>query len=221
MRLSHLHALRPGWDAILRESVVPELRGHPGVIRVFAGRQGPDEIGLRILVSIWDSEEAMLRAFGGDPEAESPAMGETSGRRVELLPIVVSSMGRSLGTGILRVARGSIRHGDLEDYAHLVAQELQHDLEGRPGPNAVVLAGTGERGFVMVSAWPDWASIEAATGASIADPLRTKRAAGLESFHAEHYELLQDEGGQASRRDVDDGAAGLPKAARASDPPAG
>jgi hypothetical protein len=200
VRLSHFRTLRPGFDPVLRDSVLPELQAHPGVLRVFPGRQGPDEIGLRILVSVWDGEKAMERAFGGIPEAEPAALEETSGRRVEILPVLVSSIGETLSTGVLRVARASLRDGDLEGYARLVAQDLEGGRAGGPAPHTVVLASWGEQGFVMVSAWPDWSSIEAATGASIADPLRTKRVAGLEDFHADHYELLQDEPGLAARQ---------------------
>jgi hypothetical protein len=198
VRLSHFRTVRPGFDAVLRESVLPELLGHPGVLRVFAGRQGPDEIGMRILVSVWDSGESMLRAFGGDPDAEPAALDETSGRRVEILPVVVSSIGETLSTGILRIARAGLRDGDLEGYSRLVAQDLEGGREAGLSPLTVVLAGWGERGFVMISAWADWASIEAATGASIADPVRTKRVAGLVDFNADHYELLHDEPGLAS-----------------------
>jgi hypothetical protein len=205
VRLSQFRTARPGFDAVLRESVLPELRGHAGVLRVFAGRQGPDEIGLRILVSVWEAEEALNRAFSGNPVAEPAVLDETSARHVEILPVVVSSIGEaSVGgatssTGILRVGRATLRDGELESYAKLVTRDLEAGADGGAAPRAVLLAGWGERGFLMVSTWPDWASIEAATGASVADPLRTKRLAGLEGFHADHYELLLDAPGLAAQ----------------------
>jgi hypothetical protein len=127
-------------------------------------------------------------------EPQPAVLDETSGRRVESCPSSCRASAR-LSTSILRVARASLvrRPGG----PRLVTQD------GRLGECLAAcrgLAGLGERGFVMISAWPDWASIEAATGASIADPLRTKRVAGLEDFHADHYELLQDEPGLAARQ---------------------
>ena len=120
-------------------------------------------------------------------------MAETSERRLEVAPVLLlQSPDGHLETGILRLAHGELREGDVARYGRQMLEDLERLHERQAGPSAFVLAGVSERGFVMVSTWTDWEAIEAATGASLSDPLRTKRLAGLSAFKADHYELLGD-----------------------------
>ena len=107
------------------------------------------------------------------------------------------SSGRSWTPDRWRQASSASRADVLRDveparYAERVIDGFEADRQGGHGPNALVLAQVGEREFVTVTVWSDWQHVEVATGASIRDPIRTKRGADLVSFVAEHYELLVD-----------------------------
>ena len=195
VRLFTFQPVRPAFDAILRDSVLPDLRGTPGALRVWAGRQGPGEVGTRLIVSAWSSLAAMSAALGNDPEDtrfHPEHLGETSDRRLEVLSLVVMDTSpTALSTGILRVTRGTLADGDLAQYARLVATDLIGWRDDSAAPRSVVLAAGTEQEVVMVSTWPDWAAIERATGASVEEPLRMKRDR-IGGFQAAHFELVDD-----------------------------
>jgi hypothetical protein len=96
-----------------------------------------------------------------------------------------------LTTGILRVTRGTLSHGDVARYEELLLRDLDAWRREGLGPRAILLASRGPREILMISTWPDWAAIERATGASVEDPLRVKRDR-LETYHVDHYELVDD-----------------------------
>jgi hypothetical protein len=195
VRLFHFQPVRPAFDASLRDSVLPDLRALPGVMRVWAGRQGPGEVGTRLIVSVWSSRLAMKAALGDDPEDtrfHPEHLEDTVDRRLEVLSLVVMEANPApLATGILRVTRGSLLGGDMTGYAKLVVDEVTAWRTGGTGPRAVILASDDGQEVVMMSAWPDWAAIESATGASVEDPLRVKRDR-LSGFQVRHYELVDD-----------------------------
>lgn len=195
MRLFHFHPVRPAFDAVLRDSVLPDLRAMPGATRVWAGRQGPGEVGTRLIVSVWSSLAAMSAALGDDLDDDRllpEHLDETSERRLEVLSLVLMDVGSAaFPTGILRLTRGTLAGSDIADYARLVVNDLTRWRDDGVGPGAVVLASGREQEVVMVSTWPDWAAIERATGASIEEPLRMKRDR-LSGFLAAHYELVDD-----------------------------
>ncbi len=128
VRLFHFQTVRPAFDATLRDSVLPDLRALPGVMRVWAGRQGPDEVGTRLIVSVWSSRVAMKAALGDDPEDtrfHPEHLDDTVDRRLEVLSLVVMEANPApLATGILRVTRGSLLGGDMTGYAKLVVDEV-------------------------------------------------------------------------------------------------
>jgi hypothetical protein len=195
VRLFRFQPVRPAIDADLRDSVLPDLRSLPGLMRVWAGRQGPGELGARLIVSVWASREAMKATLGDDPEDarfHPEYLDDTSDRRLDVLSLVLMEASPTpLVTGILRVTRGSLIDGDTVAYARLVGHELPSHHDDGAGPRAVVLASGDGTEFVMVSTWPDWAAIESATGASVDDPLRVKRSR-LSGFQVDHYELVDD-----------------------------
>jgi hypothetical protein len=194
VRLSRFRTTRPAFDAVLRGSVLPHIRSQPGVLGVFAGRQGPDEVGVRLLASLWSSREAMVETFGddlADDDGASGPLAATTHRTLELLPVLVVRLSDPpLPTGILRLARGRLGDPDLASYADMVRSDLAGVAD--QGPGDLIMAASGEAAFIMLSTWPDWSAIEAATGASISEPLRTKRMAALSSFEADHFELLTE-----------------------------
>lgn len=195
VRLFRFQPVRPAFDADLRDSVLPDLRRLPGVMRVWAGRQGPGELSDRLIVSVWASREAMKAAQGDDPEDarfHPEHLDDTSNRRLDVLSLVhMEASPTPLVTGILRVTRGSLTDSDMTAYARLVVRDVTTRHDDDTGPRAVIVASDDGLEVVMVSTWPDWAAIESATGASVDDPLRVKRSR-LSGFQVDHYELVDD-----------------------------
>jgi hypothetical protein len=56
MRLFRFRPASAGFDAILRDVLVPDMLRLPGIRGVFAGRVGPDDAGDRIIASLWSSQ---------------------------------------------------------------------------------------------------------------------------------------------------------------------
>lgn len=192
VRVARFRTTRPAFDAALRGSLLPAIRRHPGVVGVFAGRQGPEEVGTRLLVSLWSSEEAMVGAPGleGPEVAVDGPLAETVEWELKILPVLFAHLARpALSSGILRLSDGRLAELDLASYAAMLSEHLAALRADAAGPVDSVMAGEGDR-FVMLSTWPRWSDIEAATGASISEPLRTKRLAALRAFEVGHYELL-------------------------------
>jgi hypothetical protein len=195
LRLSRFRTTLPAFDAVLRRTVLPGIRASTGALGVLAGRQGPDELGTRILASVWSSEAAMRDALGDRSEvAEVEPIEATADHSIELVTVWEFELALApLSTGILRIARGRIGASDPPATS---IQRLASDLgalraEGA-GPHDLIIAEPGPHAFLMVSTWGDWSAIERATGASIDGPLQPKRMAALEAFQADHFELLSD-----------------------------
>jgi hypothetical protein len=192
VRLSRFRASRPGFDAVLRATVLPALRAQGGLSAVFAGRQGPDETGARALVTLWASTSSLHEGPREDVVAPDAPAAEMTDQRVETLPaLLVALAATPLTTGILRIARGRLVDTDLASFAELVRRESA-GLQAAATGHDFVMAASGESSFVMISTWADWAAIEAATGASLSEPIHTKRLAALEDFVVEHYELVTE-----------------------------
>lgn len=209
VRLFQWRPTGPAFDTALRERLLPDFVRLPGIVRAWAGRQGPDELGRRALVSLWATQEAMAAALGEEADDRSFHPDEldlTTGRTLDVLPVLLVAGHVAMATttapqgaadvppapvsaGILRIARGRVS-GDLERYADGVWRGLAQDREHGVGPSALVMARAGDASFLTVSTWPDWASIEAATGATREVPIRTKRSDQLVSFEADHFELI-------------------------------
>ena len=188
--------LRPAFDAALRDVLVPDLRDRPGVLDVCAGRRGPDELGHRVVVSLWASLDAMRASMGEDLEAarfHPELLPETTDRHLEVLPVLLvlaKDAGDEPPVGVLRIARGSLRGLPVERYAEHVRGGVEEDHALGHGPRWLILAKASEHAFVTISRWTDWTTIQLATGASIDDPIRTRPHAEMTSFQAHHYELL-------------------------------
>jgi hypothetical protein len=203
VRITRFRTQRPAFDSVLRAKILPSRRAMTGVNAVFAGRQGPTEVGARILVTLCSEASPAARPeashAGGAGPVPAPDDGTeayegTDGHEVEVLPVLALDLAPTpLTTGILRISRGRLGATDVATYAELVRRDLaRHDI-GRAGPRDFVVAGSGQGpSFTMISTWPDWAAIEEATGATIAEPLITKRLTGLDAFEVIHYELLTE-----------------------------
>jgi hypothetical protein len=192
LRLFLCRPLRLAFDGILRDVLVPDLYRQPGLIEVDVGRQGPDEVGRRLVGSSWSSEAAMVAAMGPSLEHlrfHAESREETIDRTLEVHPILVRVVDPDGATpAILRLARGRIASGDLEGYAASVAAGARDDIANGYGPSRLTLARSGSDTFTTLSIWSAWDHIASATGATIHDPIRTRGGARLSSFEVEHYE---------------------------------
>jgi hypothetical protein len=194
LRLYQFRPIRPTFDAITRSEILPALARCPGVLGVWAGRKGPDELGRRVVASLWTSREAMEEAMGIDLahlRFQPGYLEETTDRVLEVMPVLLSlgAPGR-LRSGVLRVARGLLDRNDVPSYAASVRAGVEADQSRGPDPDVLVFASTGGSGFVTISTWSGWASLQAATGASLQRPIMTRRIEDLASFSADHFELL-------------------------------
>ena len=64
LRLLRFRPAKAAFDAVLRAEIVPAIRRLEGLVDVFAGRQGPGDLGPRLMASVWRSPESMLAALG-------------------------------------------------------------------------------------------------------------------------------------------------------------
>lgn len=194
LRLFLARPLRVAFDTVIRDVMVPDLRAQPGVEAVWVGRKGPDELGDRALISLWTSEAAMRAAMGDSLERSRfhpEHLPETTDRRLEVLPVLVEQgADRPVRATILRIARGRLTGISLAGYARDVRDGARRDRDRGRGPEALVLAAAGMDRFVTISTWSDWDALAAATGASLARPVRTREQHVIEGFTADHLELL-------------------------------
>lgn len=198
LRLFLARPVRLAFDTVVREVMIPDLRAQPGVIAVWAGRQGPDERGDRALVSLWTSQAAMIAAMGEDLERSRfhpEYLAETVDRRLAVLPVLVEvGTQRPVRATILRIARGRVPSIGLDVYARDVEAGASRDLEHGRGPETLILGADGADRFVTVSTWIDWDALAAATGASVEQPVRTREQHAIEGFTAVHLELVSTSG---------------------------
>jgi hypothetical protein len=184
-------------DGALRASVVPRLLAGPGLIDAFAGRQGPDEQGERVLVSVWALDDgadvAGLSGLSGlgcfQPETEDAIRAEG----FSSLPIGLALRFAPPGApAVLRVFRGEVRPGELDVYIAEAREGILADAFARFAPNALFLGLERPDRFVTVSLWSAWTSIERATNGDIRRPIGTRNAERIRASTVVHYELLPD-----------------------------
>jgi hypothetical protein len=193
LRLFSFSAVRPGFDEILRTRLVPDLRQQPGVGDVYTGRQGPDEVGPRIVASTWERRQDMDDAVGPDLGLFHPELlDETAERTLEVLALVIAERYDVAGSPtILRLLRGRVRREELETYIEDVRSGAGLDAESDHGPVALYLATDGVDAFVTMSAWRSWQDIEWATGGDVHRPRATRHPERLITWDVDHYELIR------------------------------
>jgi hypothetical protein len=194
IRVFRCRPLRGAFDEILRGVMLPELARLPGVTAVYAGRQGPDDIGTRVVVSVWSDRTAMEAAMGLDVEESHfhpEFLPETVDRVVEVLPVALAlRFDEAAGSAILRFARGRVQAGQVTAYVDSVHQGTEADVAAGTGPTALYVARQADDGFLTLSVWRNWSDIQAATGADLTRPISTRGADGLIEFAANHYESI-------------------------------
>jgi hypothetical protein len=199
LRLFRFRPVRKGFDAILRDELIPDLFAFPGLIDVYVGRHGPDEMGERLVASVWESRGAMTGAVGDtfdQPVFHPEHLGETTERELEIHGLDVALRfdegqgAASPATGILRLVRGQVRPGELEGYRDEVRLGTVADADAGHGPIALYMATEAPDRFVSLSAWSDWSALETATGGDTDHPIATRHAERILRWDAVHYEVL-------------------------------
>lgn len=196
VRLFGFRPTRPAFDNAIRDLIVPTICAQPGAIDVYAGRHGPDELGPRMVVSVWESRAAMEAAFGGPARPGEPrpeALDGITDASVEVLQTEIAYHADDARepARIIRILSGCTQPGQLERYIQATRAGVAVDVAEGHGPLAFYLAhGDTPEGFVAVSTWSGWSAIEAATGGDIREPLSTRRPELIETYDATHFEII-------------------------------
>jgi hypothetical protein len=195
LRLFAFQPSRPGLvDSALRDFVMPALCREPELLDAYVARQGPTELGERVIASVWSSaggattgETAVVAQHLAEPD--NPL---TAARR-ECYPVEIElRFPREDPARILRVFRGEVRNGMLLPYVSDVRSGAFADAEANPGLVALYLGIDPPNRFVTISAWTTWEAIEAATGGNVHRPISTSNPERIDAFDARHYEILPD-----------------------------
>jgi hypothetical protein len=192
IRLFRFRPVRPGFDEILRTDLIPDLCVQTGMLGCWSARQGPDELGPRVVVSVWDGASSAGPTL--DPASDRfdrRYRDETTDWASELHPVRMFARFPVDGESrILRVFRGRVRPGELDAYEQEMRVGMEADANGTSGPAAICLAETGPDAFLTVSAWRDWPDIEASTGGDTRRPRATRRPDRLVDWDVSHFEIV-------------------------------
>jgi hypothetical protein len=194
IRLFTFRAARPGFDGILRDVIVPELSVQPGIMDCYSARQGPDEIGPRVVASIWRNRSLMVAALGETlGSAFHPEyLDDTTDRLLEVMPLEIAERFEAPEPArILRILRGTVAGGEMAAYVDDVRTGMHIDVASSDGPVALYLASNGGDSFITVSAWRKWADIELATGGNVQRPRATRRPERLVDWDVSHFEIVR------------------------------
>jgi len=189
IRLFSFVAARRGFDAVLRDVMIPELRALPGLVDSYVGRQGPE--GPRIVVTVWTDRAAMVEAVGETLGVFHPEyLDATTDQVLQILDVRASWQRQLDGARILRVFHGEVRERELDVYAAEVERGVEQDAVDERGPTALYLGHSDGLSFVTVSAWREWSDIERATGGNISQPRATSHPERLTTWEVEHFEIV-------------------------------
>jgi hypothetical protein len=192
IRLLRFRPVRPAFDEILRTHLIPDLCVQTGLLGCWSARQGPDELGPRVVVAVWAGGSS-----GGptlDPASDrfdQRYLDETTDWASELHPVRLYTRSPVDGESrILRLFRARVRPGELDAYEQEMRVGLELDASATSGPTAICVAETGPDAFLTVSAWRDWRDIEAATGGDTRRPRATRRPDRLVDWEVSHFEIV-------------------------------
>lgn len=194
LRVLRFRPLASEFDAILRDEILPVVSRAPGLIDLYAGRQGPDQLGPRVVISCWSSLATMVAGVGrslDDPAMPADYRGGIVDPELTVLPVAVTVRDPvERPPAVLRVTRGRAKPGQLDRYIEDARGGVIEDISAGHGPLALHLAADPPLGFVTCSIWPDWASIEVATGGQRDRPISTRHRERLDEWTVDHYEVL-------------------------------
>lgn len=208
LRLFRFQPVRKGFDAVLRDVLVPDLLAFPDLVDAYVGRHGPDEMGERLIASVWESRSTMAAAVGEtfDPPIFHPEhLAATTDRVLEIHELDVTlrfedaPADRQPATGIMRLAHGQVRPGELANYRDDVRGGTLSDVEAGYGPLALYLAVGPPDRFMTLSVWSSWSLLETATGGDVRRPIATRHRERIRAFEAVHYEVLPNAHESAGR----------------------
>jgi|SRR6478736_3418525 len=184
------------FDGFMRAEMLPAVARLPGLLAVHAGRRDTESGGDRIVATVWESRAAMIDVVGATLE-QSPffpdRLAQTVDRSLDTLDIRIElPFSTAEPPALLRLFRGTVRPGELEDYVSEVRTGTLADSDAGRGPAALYLATDPPDGFVTVSLWSSWEAIALATGGDIERPTITKDSRRLVGIDVAHYETVRE-----------------------------
>jgi hypothetical protein len=196
IRLFRFRPVHVEFDHVLRTEMLPDLRSLAGLVDVRVGRHGPEDLGGRIVVSVWANHESMVAGVGESmtqPIFHPERLAETTDRILEVHRLEVAfRFDLATAPTILRVFRGRVRPGELELYVEDARAGTLADAAADRGPNALYLAAIPPDRFLTVSLWPSWTAVEAATGGDVHRPIVTRDPRRIVEMDVAHYEVVPD-----------------------------
>jgi hypothetical protein len=203
LRIFRFRLAGPGFDADLRRVVLPDLGALPGVLDVYAGRRNDPNPDERVVVSVWADRESMLESIGPTVERSRfhPELLDLSTHR-DLTVCDLAFGDRSPDAGrpaVLRLVAGQVRPGELPAYVREAERGMASDRAAGHGPIAFYLGCTEGDGFRTLSVWPDWPTLQRATGGDLHRPIATRHADRLVAWSADHYEVVTPDAGAGTR----------------------
>jgi hypothetical protein len=194
LRIFRFRPTATEFDSTLRDQIIPSMCAAPGIRDLHVGRQGPGELGSRVVASVWAAKAAMAQAVGAslDDPLLHPGYAElATDQDLAILPLTFGvRRDREAPPSILRLLVGVAREGRLDTYVTEASRGTAVDVESGSGPLALYLATDPPDRFVTVSVWADWASIERATGGAPDRPISTRHPELLLSWRVDHFEVL-------------------------------
>ncbi len=194
IRLFRFRSAVPGFDAQIRDVLVPDVVRLPGNLAAYAGRIGPDDDGTRLIATVWASREAMVAAVGESfdaPVFHPELLSGSADRQLDILPIACSlEPDRYADVGILRLVTGHTRPGGQGAYVEAVHDGAAADRAAGVGPVALYLGIEPPDRFATLSLWDSWSHLEQATGADTRTVGRTRHEELLDRWGAEHFEAI-------------------------------
>ena len=194
LRLFRFRSAVPGFDAQIRDVLIPDVVLVPGNLAAYAGRIGPDDDGMRLIATVWASREAMVAGVGENLDApvfHPELLPGSTDRQLEVLPVAcVLEPDRYADSGILRLIAGRTLAGGQQAYAEAVRRGAEADRAAGVGPVALYLGTGAADRFATLSLWDSWGHLEQATGADTRSVGRTRHEALLDRWDAEHYEAI-------------------------------
>lgn len=194
LRIFRFRPTATEFDSTLRDVIIPSMCAAPGIRDLHVGRQGPGELGPRVVTSVWATHAAMAQAVGAsvDDPALHPGYAElATDQDLTILPLAHGvRRDQEAAPAILRLLVGVARPGRLDEYLTEARRGTAVDVESGHGPMALYLATDLPDRFVTVSIWADWASVERATGGAPDRPISTRHPQLLASWQVDHYEVL-------------------------------
>ena len=188
--------VRTAFDSVLRDQTIPRLCARSGLLDVYAGRQGPADLGPRIIASVWESRAASSAGLGDpatDPTFDPELPSATTDRTSLVMPIRARVRGRRADAAeILRIAQGQVRAGEIDAYVADVQAGTTRDIAAGEGPLALFLATADGDRFVTFSVWGGWPEIERATGSDVRRPIATRQPERIVDWSVEYFECLPD-----------------------------